>query len=300
MRWAQLTVSSEIGAIDAVGNCLNDIGCNGFVIEDEIVPARLSGYIPVDDRIEMRIEQLGDQLIALDSHGVAGASADITIRYVDEEDWANAWKAFFKPMRIGKRLIVAPPWELPLSPNPSSQPDDVTIIIDPGMAFGTGSHPTTRLCLAAIEEFLIPGMRVADIGAGSGILAIAAAKLGAARVHACDIDSLAVRIAGENALVNGVALEMSEALPSGRFDLIVANILADVIIGMADDLVARLAPDGVLIVSGIIETRGADVVAALATRGLTCAEVRYEGEWIALVCVFDGPSRETDANMGPN
>jgi ribosomal protein L11 methyltransferase len=331
MRWAQLTVSSEVGAIDAVGNCLNDIGCNGFVIEDELVPVRLSGYLPVDDRLETRIEQLGDQLVALGGHGVSGAGVDITIRYVDEEDWANAWKAFFKPMRAGKRLIVTPPWELPsitpsspdsqpqrgdltralgnalgpeavlsarsdltsaqdnaLGPEtPQSQPDDVIIIIDPGMAFGTGSHPTTRLCLAAIEEFLIPGTRVADIGTGSGILAIAAAKLGAAYVRACDIDPLAVRIARENTRANGVTVDVSEALPSGAFDLIVANILADVIIGMANDLASRLAPKGVLIASGIIDTRAADVVEALDEIGLTCVELRYEGEWIALVCVFD-------------
>jgi ribosomal protein L11 methyltransferase len=278
MRWAQITVDADAAAIDAVGNCLNEIGCGGFVVEDQFAPPHISGYVPVDDRLEQRLEDLGEALAGLEGHGVSGAGTEITLRYVDEDDWANAWKAFYKPARVGNRLVVTPPWEAP-----PHLPGDVTIIMDPGMAFGTGSHPTTRLCLAAIEDYVRPGMKVADIGTGSGILAIAAAKLGASHVNACDIDSLAVGIAAKNALANEVTIEVGEQLPSGGYDVVVANILADVIIGMADDLTARLLPSGTLIVSGIIDTREADVSAALQARGLTQKEVRREGEWVAIV-----------------
>lgn len=278
MRWAQITVEADIDAVDAVGNCLNEIGCGGFVVEDQALPPRISGYVPVDDRLEMRLENLGTSLMALEGHGVAGAGTEITLRYVDEDDWANAWKAFYKPIRVGTHLVVTPPWETP--PN---SPGDITIVMDPGMAFGTGSHPTTRLCLAAIEDCVKPGMCVADIGTGSGILAIAAAKLGAACVKACDIDTLAAGIASKNAAANHVEIHVGEQLPDGQFDVVVANILADVIIGMADDLAARLAPSGTLIVSGIIDIRETDVAAALETRGLTQKEVRREGEWVAII-----------------
>ncbi|MGO8670148.1 MAG: 50S ribosomal protein L11 methyltransferase [Capsulimonadaceae bacterium] len=278
MRWAQVTVEAGPAAVDAVCNCLVEIGCAGTLVEDQFDPFQISGYVPVDDRLELRIDRLGEMLPTLAGFGVDGAGTEITLRYVEEDDWANAWKAFFKPIRVGRRLVVTPPWETP--PN---LPDDITIIMDPGMAFGTGSHPTTRLCLAAIEDFLRPGNAVADIGSGSGILAIAAARLGAVRVAACDIDPLAVEIAGRNAKVNDVEIALSEGMPAGQFDLVVANILADVIIGMAGDLAARVAEAGTLIVSGIIDTREDDVRRALTAHGLEPAETRREGEWVAIV-----------------
>jgi ribosomal protein L11 methyltransferase len=278
MRWAQITVEASTEAIDAVGNCLNDIGCGGFMVADELVPPQVSGYVPVDDRLEGRLENLGTSLKELEGHGVTGAGTEITLRYVDEDDWANAWKAFYKPTRVGAHLVVTPPWETP--PN---APGDITIIMDPGMAFGTGSHPTTRLCLTAIEDYVKPGMAIADIGTGSGILAIAAAKLGASDVKGCDIDPLAVGIAAKNAVANDVAIAVGEELPAGEFDVVVANILADVIIGMADNLIARVKAGGTLIVSGIIDTREADVSTALQARGLSQTEVRREGEWVAII-----------------
>ena len=190
MRWAEISIDAEAGAVDAVGSALNAAGCGGFEVRETAEPPAVAGYLPVDDRLEDRLGQLQDALAQLPAHGVTGAGTELTLRYVEEADWANAWKAYFKPMRVGRRLLVTPPWE-----HPDLAPDDIPIIIDPGMAFGTGSHPTTKLCLAALEDYVQPGQTVADVGTGSGILAIAAAKLGAARITANDIDTLAVKIA---------------------------------------------------------------------------------------------------------
>jgi len=278
MRWAQITVDATEAAVDAVGNCFNDIGCGGFVVDEKPTPWQVSGYVPVDDRLEMRLDNLTEALQKLPEYGVEGSGTELTLRYVEEDDWANAWKAFYKPMRVGQRLLVTPPWE-----TPDVQDGDVVIIMDPGMAFGTGSHPTTRLCLMSLEQYVKPGMSVADIGTGSGILSIAAAKLGASTVKANDIDTLAVGIAKKNATDNGVDIDFGVDMPTGTFDVVVANILADVIIGLGDELVSRLNPSGTLIVSGIIDTRETDVSNALQARGLTQLEVRREGEWVASV-----------------
>jgi len=278
MRWAQITVEADDAAIDAVGNCLNEIGSGGFMVNDKPTPNEVSGYVPVDDRLEMRLDALTQSLAALAGFGVEGAGTEITLRYVEEDDWANAWKAFYKPSRVGRHIMVTPPWE-----TPQLEDGDLTIIMDPGMAFGTGSHPTTRLCLASLEDYVKPGMTVADVGTGSGILAIGAAKLGASTVKANDIDTLAVDIAKGNATANDVDIEFGVDMPAGTYDILVANILADVIIGLADDLIARLAPGGTLIASGIIDTRETDVSSALQQRGLTQLEIRREGEWVAIV-----------------
>ena len=278
MRWAQITVDATEAAVDAVGNCFNDIGCGGFVVDEKPTPWQVSGYVPVDDRLEMRLDNLTEALQKLPEYGVEGSGTELTLRYVEEDDWANAWKAFYKPMRVGQRLLVTPPWE-----TPDVQDGDVVIIMDPGMAFDTNSHPTTRLCLMSLEQYVKPGMSVADIGTGSGILSIAAAKLGASTVKANDIDTLAVGIAKKNATDNGVDIDFGVDMPTGTFDVVVANILADVIIGLGDELVSRLNPSGTLIVSGIIDTRETDVSNALQARGLTQLEVRREGEWVAIV-----------------
>jgi ribosomal protein L11 methyltransferase len=278
MRWAKITVDAEAGAIDAVGNCLNDIGGGGFAVDDESVPARISGYVPVDDRLELRLDQLSAALAALAGYGIEGAGTEITLTYVEEEDWANAWKAFYKPIRVGAHLVVTPAWMTP--PN---EPGDINIIMDPGMAFGTGSHPSTQLCLAALEDYVRPGMHVADVGTGSGILSIAAARLGATLVRGTDIDPIAITVATKNAETNGVAAQFALGLPDGIFDVIVSNILADVIIGLADNLTERLEPHGTLIVSGIIDTRESDVADALTSRGMTLLEIRRDAEWVAII-----------------
>jgi len=278
MRWTEIVIDAEPQAVDAVGAALNAAGCGGFEVRETAMPPGVVGYLPVDDRLEDRLGSLKEALAALPGFGITGAGTDMTLRYVEEADWANAWKAFYKPFRVGRRLVVTPPWE-----NPGLTPNDIPLVIDPGMAFGTGSHPTTQLCLTALEDYVKAGSPVADIGTGSGILAIAAAKLGAGPVAANDTDPLAVKIAQENATANGVSIKVTESLPEGRFAVVVANILADVIIGMSAELSGLIKPSGILIASGIINTREADVQKALEGMGLTHLETRRQTEWVALV-----------------
>jgi ribosomal protein L11 methyltransferase len=203
---------------------------------------------------------------------------------VAQEDWAEAWKEHFQVERYGNRIVVVPSWR-----TYEPQLDDVILTLDPGMAFGTGQHETTRMCLEAIERVVSPGMRVLDVGCGSGILSIAAAKLGASAVCAVDIDPVCVRVSTENIALNKVAVESREGSlgdawpfddsPGDAFDVVVANIIARAIIDMAQDLAAALTPRGKLIVSGIIAEREAEVRAALEVLGLRVESARAMGEW---------------------
>ncbi|GIV67235.1 50S ribosomal protein L11 methyltransferase [Caldilinea sp.] len=216
------------------------------------------------------------------------------IRTLHEEDWAHAWKRFYKPLRVGGRILLKPSWE-----SVEAAPEDIVIELDPGMAFGTGLHPSTRLCIAALEEHVRPGDAVLDLGTGSGVLAIAAYKLGAASVLATDIDPIAVNVARENALRNGVPLDATPgvtvqagSVPEGmanRFDVIVANILAEVLVKLFDGeysyppLAEPLKPGGALILAGIIEERAEMVVEAARRHGCTLIDRKQEGDWVALV-----------------
>lgn len=213
------------------------------------------------------------------------------VRAIREEDWANAWKQFYKPLRVGQRVVLKPSWEQfePL-------PDDIVIELDPGMAFGTGLHPTTRLCLQALEQIVRPGDAVLDIGTGSGVLSIVATQLGAARVLGTDIDPLAVRVARENLALNHLADDARAAIELGSvpnavasFQVIVANILAEVLVGLFDGrfgnepLAAPLAPGGHLILSGILEDKAELVLDAAARHGLIYVGRLQESDWVALV-----------------
>ena len=218
-------------------------------------------------------------------------------RLVREEDWAHAWKRHYKPMRIGKRVLLTPAWE-----EPNALPDDVVVRLEPGMAFGTGLHPTTRLCVAALEKWVGQGDSLLDIGTGSGVLSVVAAKLGAKLVIATDIDPLAIRAAKENARLNGVPIAPNQliveqgSIPAGqdgRFSVVVANILAEILIGLFEaaydnvPLAATLAPGGHLILSGILEEKAEGVVAAAARQGLREVERRQEGDWVAVTVRSD-------------
>ena len=214
-------------------------------------------------------------------------------RTVREEDWAHAWKRHYKPLRIGRRVLLTPAWE-----EPEALPGDVVVRLEPGMAFGTGLHPTTRLCVAALEKWVRPGDSFLDIGTGSGVLSLAAAKLGATPVWSTDIDPLAIRAAKENALRNGIALAPDglhveqgsvPAGQAGRFKVIAANILAEVLVGLFEGAYANvplaepLAPGGHLILSGILEERSEMVLSAAARYGLKEVERIQEADWVALV-----------------
>lgn len=224
------------------------------------------------------------ELKALDGAGAFG-TLEIALSDTSEEDWANGWKQYYKPVRVGRRLVVVPEWEeYALGPN------DVPVRMDPGAAFGTGTHETTRLCLGLLEDLVTPETAMLDIGTGSGILAVAALCLGAKSALGIDIDELAAKVSRENAALNGVADRFDSHRGDlatgveGRFSLITANIVADVILRLAPDVPAHLAPGGAFIASGVIDTREEEVAEALRAQGLTLCETRREHGWTAFLC----------------
>lgn len=205
---------------------------------------------------------------------------DVDIEPLVEENWEENWKQFFKPRRIGRRIVVMPTWE-----SVETGPDDVVLVLDPGQAFGTGEHPTTRMCLELLERVGVAGRRVADVGCGSGILAVAAVKLGAASVAAVDIDPIAVEVAKENAEINGVTFaavagEGIAALEGGPWDLVVSNIISATLIRISRDVAGTL-PQGDWVVSGILEENWPDVLAAAQRVGFRLQERLEEDGWVA-------------------
>ena len=213
----------------------------------------------------------------------SGIPYELATNGVEQEDWQNAWKKYYHAMDIGKRLAIVPGWE-------QYDTDRTAITMDPGMAFGTGTHETTALCLEVLDERVRGGERVLDIGTGSGILAIAALKLGAAAAEGVDIDPMCVRTAGENAARNGVEDRRTVLVgdlsdkASGVYDLITANIVAAAILSLAPHVPALLAPGAVFIASGIIDTRKEEVLAGLRAAGLEPFDVREKRGWVCIVC----------------
>ncbi len=299
--WVQIKVGCAARDVDAVSGVMSMVD-NGLMIEDnsdlddlikhgmygELVDesllsadrtrAAVSVFIPAE-----RSPAESERFIRerLDAIGVDYRLECVGVR---EEDWADSWKQYYKPIRTGKRLVIVPVWE-----SYDAQPGEVTVLMDPGMAFGTGTHETTRLCAGFVEEYTSPGCSVLDVGCGSGILAIAAAKLGAGPCFACDIDPVAVRVAKENVALNGtdnVTCAVSDLLKQaekrqGGYDLIVANIVADIIIRLAPDVGAYLAAGGTFVVSGIITERKDEVLSVLRANGFTVAEEKEENGWYA-------------------
>jgi ribosomal protein L11 methyltransferase len=212
-----------------------------------------------------------------------GSIKDIGFTNVREEDWANSWKAYYKPVRVSERIVIKPTWE-----DYPSSPGELVIELDPGMAFGTGTHPTTVMCIKLLEKIIQGGETVFDIGTGSGVLAVTAAKLGAQAVKAVDIDEIAVKAASENVILNDVS-DVVEVMTGnlldrvqGQADIVVANIVADVIIKVCPDAVKAVRKGGQFIASGIIDTRKEDVLAAVQKNGLVIMEVCQEGDWVSL------------------
>jgi ribosomal protein L11 methyltransferase len=236
-------------------------------------------YLPVDDIEARRRVEVGLWYLSR-----LYPVPEPLLRELAEANWADAWKEHFTPLQIGERFWVIPAWIDPATVPAAA--GGLVIQLDPGMAFGTGLHPTTQLCLAALEARVRPGDTVLDVGTGSGILAIGAARLGAARVVGVDIDPRALAIAATNAALNGVALEIRsgrlEDAGEALFDLVVANILAGTIIEMAPALAARVRPGGLLIVSGILAEQAEAVCAGLAAAGLAPVGETASGDWVAL------------------
>ncbi len=284
-------------AADLVAGAFFDAGLSGVVVEDptlkgeegwaEDAPPRperhaVAGFFPVDERLEGRRRALEETLADLGRR--LGLTHRLVFREVDEEDWAESWKAFFAPLRIGRRLVVKPSWR-----GVETRPGDLVIELDPGMAFGTGTHPTTRLTLELIERHLRPGASFLDVGTGSGILLIAAAKLGAGRLAGSDRDANAVRVARDNLARNGIDPRRAALVQvdlaggfRGRFDLVAANIVEPVVIALLDELPRLLAPGGFLIASGILAGSRDALSGRLREAGLERIEIRQEEGWIAL------------------
>lgn len=288
MRWVEITVNATDESAEAVSNILIEEGCGGtatssLVKSEKQTKNDIMGYLPVDDRLEDRLQNIRERVKALPDLELSLVSDEITLKWVQDEEWASAWKKFFKPLKIG-RIVIRPTWE-----QYSPQPDDIVIDLDPGMAFGTGSHPTTKLCLEALQDYVKGGETVLDMGTGSAILAMAAARLGAARVVGLEIDPVAVEAAVENVkrvnLEDTIKIERADS-PStfeGQADIVLANIIAKVIINMAEGLASKVKPGGVLIASGIVVERSQEVIDTLTGLGLKLHEVRQEGDWVALV-----------------
>ncbi len=285
MEWLEVSVTVNGEAAEAVAEVLSRYVPRGVAIEAGPAgigsgPVTVRAYLPNDERLPQTRRQVEEGLWHL---GQILPLPEPTFRQVAEADWAEAWKAHFHVLHIGQRIVVRPSWQ-PYS----AQAGEVVIELDPGMAFGTGLHPTTQMCLLALEEHVRAGLRVLDLGCGSGILAIGATKLGAASVLAVDNDPQAVVIARENGQRNGLAgriewIEGSLAQVEGHFELVVVNILARVIVEMLEaGLAERLAPAGRLILAGLIEEQENEVTAALQRAGLQVCARRQIDDWIGL------------------
>ena len=245
----------------------------------------MRAYLPEDARLESSLLALAERIAALRHAGAVLGAGTISHSFVADEDWAETWKAYIHTEKIGERIVVRPTWE---EYTPSA--DEIVIELDPGAAFGTGAHATTAMCLRWLEHLVSPGMRVYDVGCGSGILAVAAAKLGAGEVIAMDYDPVAVSVAEENIRQNNahnvVACEsdlLSACEGAAPAELITANIIADVIIRLFAQLDRHLAPGGTLLASGIIDDRIADVEHAAAQHGFTVLDMTCEKEWAAMI-----------------
>lgn len=304
MKLLEISVEVDGEAAEAVSAVLNKYGQGGAILEQEW-PANAS----LPDRVKVkaflsaeRASSLPQIEEALWHLGQLHSIPPPSVRWLSEVDWAEAWKSDYTVQRIGQRIVIKPSW---LHYKPAL--GELIVALDPGLAFGTGLHPSTRLCLVTMEDYLQPGDQVLDVGTGSGILSIAAAKLGAGHVVALDIDSVSLRVAQENIARNGVQETVSLKAASlsalstldwtaesvevfnaygtwdGTFCLLLMNILPDVIAKSAPAIAACLATDGLFVVSGIVETRESSVRKALSAAGLAVTERRVSQDWVALI-----------------
>ncbi|WP_232695386.1 50S ribosomal protein L11 methyltransferase [Brevibacillus daliensis] len=308
MNWSEISIHTTAEAVEAVSSIFYEAGAGGVVIEDPEILERewstpfgeiyhlspddfptdgviVKAYFPVNSYLGETVEEIKSQLDELLTYGLDIGKGTVTLTEIHEDDWATAWKKYYKPVKISDRITITPIWE-------DYQPahsDELIIEMDPGMAFGTGTHPTTVLCIRAIEKYITAGDKVYDVGTGTGILSIAAAKLGADSIIAMDLDEIAVRSADANCEINKVSSQVhvkQNNLLDGvtdQVELVVANILAEVIVRFTDDVERVLLPGGTFIASGIIGAREADVKNALADSNLEVIETVYMEDWVAIV-----------------
>lgn len=307
-HWVELSIETDNELAEAIseaiypwvegGVALEQININNRIAdrwEDETAsgPVVVRAYLPRDETLEERRANVERALRCLN---LIRPLPQPVWRDVAQADWAEAWKAAFKPVRLGQRILVCPSWI-----EADAQPGDIVLMLDPGLAFGTGLHPTTQLCAAAIEERVQPGMRVLDVGTGSGILSILAAKLGAAAALGVDIDEEAVRAARENVARNGADTRVTIAQGSweqaeGGYDVVIANILAGVI--------RRLLQEGLgtagrlFIFSGILDTQAEEVASAMREAGLRVVDQRQRADWVCLVGEREQTTSHKDHGAG--
>lgn len=311
--WIEVSIKTTTEAVEAVTNILFENGAQGAMIDDpkdfhfqkkneydwdyveEEVFKRnsedenvviIKTYISEEKNVMEFIENVKIRVSELNSCGIDPGLGEVSTSSVNEEDWANNWKQYYKPTRVGKNIVIKPEWE---KYEPEAQ--DIIIEIDPGMAFGTGTHETTSMCISNLEKYVTNESTVFDIGCGSGILGITAAKLGAKKVLGIDIDEVAVKVSNENIVKNNVSDAMvavkgnlaDDIDRDIKPDIVVANIIADIIMILAKDVREFLPSNGIFISSGIILEKVDDVVNSLESNGFEIIEVQRKGEWACIV-----------------
>ncbi|WP_244403119.1 50S ribosomal protein L11 methyltransferase [Parageobacillus sp. KH3-4] len=308
MKWSEISIHTTHEAVEAISNILHEAGAGGVVIEDpydltkerdasfgevyELNPddypeegVIIKAYLPVNSFLGETVEEIKQAINNLLLYDIDIGKNKITISEVNEEEWATAWKKYYNPVKISEKFTIVPTWE---TYEPVSS-DELIIELDPGMAFGTGTHPTTVMCIQALEKYVKPGDTVIDVGTGSGILSIAAAMLGAKSVRALDLDPVAVDSAKLNVKLNKVqhivTVSQNNLLDhiEERANVIVANILAEIILRFADDAYRLLEKNGYFITSGIIQAKKQEVKEGLTKAGFTIEETLVMEDWIAFI-----------------
>lgn len=305
MTWLEVQIATTLEAEEAVVNLFYETGAKGVVIEstenlmmlkedptvnyiDESIlnmdpnASIVRGYFNEELDCDECIHQLLTGIKKLPSYGLDPGSCELSITEVEEDDWANSWKKYYKPTKVGKRIVIKPIWE-----EYEAKEDEIIVNMDPGMAFGTGTHETTQLCVTRLEEYVKPGDMVLDIGCGTGILSMIAAELGCEKVIGVDLDPVAVKVAQDNIEMNGLSdkIEIREGNlvevidAAEKADIIVANILAEAIIELSGMIIPFLKENGVFIASGIINDRLEAVLDQLNQEGFEILNIEQMGEW---------------------
>jgi ribosomal protein L11 methyltransferase len=308
MKWSEISIHTTHEAVEAISNILHEAGAGGVVIEDpyDLIKERdasfgevyelnpddypeegviIKAYLPVNSFLGETVEEIKQAINNLLLYDIDIGKNKITISEVNEEEWATAWKKYYNPVKISEKFTIVPTWE---TYEPVSS-DELIIELDPGMAFGTGTHPTTVMCIQALEKYVKPGDTVIDVGTGSGILSIAAAMLGAKSVRALDLDPVAVDSARLNVKLNKVQhiVTVSQNNLLDRIEeqanVIVANILAEIILRFVDDAYRLLEKNGYFITSGIIQAKKQEVKEGLIKAGFAIEETLVMEDWIAFI-----------------
>ncbi|UMZ73074.1 50S ribosomal protein L11 methyltransferase [Natranaerofaba carboxydovora] len=292
-KWAELTIKTNRMAEEAVNNILYQYGINGVVIREDSEsmgkdvfsePILIKSYLPYDTFLENKLDELRTRILKLNKYGFQIGENDIIIKFLDENNWLESWKSFFKPKIIGS-VVIKPTWE----EIPSKSEDKIVIELNPEMAFGTGLHPTTEACLKFIQSCLTPGETVLDLGSGSGILSIAAAKLGARKAYAYDIAPEAYKVTQNNAELNEVydRIEAKKCdvtkVKYPEVNLVVANLHTKILLNLFDKIYSSILSEGHLIVSGIIDSRREDIVGEATKSGFSVIDEVVKKEWLTLL-----------------